>query len=96
MIDGNRAFKSESTSVELLPIIKGDTKSLLIGLASVIAKEYRDQLMAKYCKQYPGYHWGQNAGYGTKKHLEGIALLGITSLHRKTFKGVREHYEERR
>lgn len=95
MIDGNRAFKSESKSVDLLPVIKGDTKSLLIGMASIIAKEYRDQLMARYCEQYPGYHWKQNSGYGTKKHLEGIALFGPTEIHRKTFAGVKEFYEER-
>jgi ribonuclease HII len=95
LIDGNKKFKTESSSVELVPVIQGDTKSLLIGLASVIAKEYRDNLMAKYCEQYPGYHWKTNAGYGTVKHLEAISLLGITDLHRKTFRGVKEVYEER-
>jgi ribonuclease HII len=96
LIDGNKKFISESTSVELVPIIQGDSKSLLIGMASIIAKEYRDQLMAKYCEQYPGYHWKTNAGYGTEKHLEAISLLGITEIHRKTFRGVKEVYEEGR
>ncbi|MFA6239246.1 MAG: ribonuclease HII [Bacteriovorax sp.] len=95
MIDGNRAFFHDSTSVELQPVIQGDSKSLLIGIASIAAKVYRDQLMAGYCEQYPGYHWKDNAGYGTKKHLEGIALLGLTEIHRKTFKGAKEVYEER-
>ncbi|MDO9184164.1 MAG: ribonuclease HII [Bacteriovorax sp.] len=95
LIDGNKKFNSESGSVELITIIQGDSKSLLIGLASIIAKEYRDQLMTRYCEQYPGYHWKTNAGYGTAKHLEAISLLGITDLHRKTFGGVKEHYEKR-
>lgn len=96
LIDGNKKFKAESTSVELVPIIQGDSKSLMIGMASIIAKEYRDQLMARYCEKYPGYHWKTNAGYGTAKHLEAISLLGITELHRKTFGGVKEVYEKGR
>lgn len=95
LIDGNKTFEAEGEQVELVPVIQGDSKSLLIGIASIIAKEYRDQLMAKYCDMYPGYHWKTNAGYGTAKHLEAIALLGLTDLHRKTFSGVKEVYEER-
>ncbi|MDD4976560.1 MAG: ribonuclease HII [Bacteriovorax sp.] len=95
LIDGNKKFISESTSVVLVPVIQGDSKSLLIGMASIIAKEYRDQLMTRYGEQYPGYHWKSNAGYGTAKHLEAISLLGITEIHRKTFRGVKEFYEER-
>ncbi len=95
LIDGNRKFSNESITVDLMPIISGDEKSLLIGLASVVAKEYRDELMKKYCSQFPGYHWSSNAGYGTKKHREAIAALGVTELHRKTFGGVKEFYEER-
>jgi ribonuclease HII len=91
LIDGNRVFPSESLTVELLPIVKGDSQSLLIGMASIVAKEYRDQLMTKYDEEYPGYYWSENAGYGTKKHLAGIALRGVTDLHRKTFGGVKEH-----
>lgn len=95
LIDGNRAFASDSPSVELQTVIQGDSKSLLIGLSSIVAKEYRDQLMARYCQQYPGYYWKDNAGYGTKKHLAAIALLGVTDIHRKTFGGVKEFNEER-
>lgn len=96
LIDGNKKFSNDDSSVQLIPIIKGDSKSLLIGLASIVAKEYRDQLMSKYDDQYPGYHWNKNAGYGTAKHLEAISTLGITEIHRKTFKGVKEFYEEGR
>ncbi len=96
LVDGNRTFKSDGDKVELLPVVQGDAKSLLIGLSSIIAKEYRDDLMKKYCAQYPGYDWSANAGYGTKKHREAIATLGVTELHRKTFGGVKEYYEEGR
>ncbi len=94
LIDGNKKFKSLSPRVQLEPIVKGDSKSLLVGLASVVAKEYRDQLMKKYNEIYPGYSWSSNAGYGTAKHLEAIGLLGITDIHRKTFAGVKEYHEK--
>ena len=94
LIDGNKKFKTASQA-ELITIVKGDSKSLLIGLASIIAKEYRDRLMSELSQKYPYYDWSSNAGYGTKKHLEGISIYGITSHHRKTFKGVREVYEQR-
>ena len=96
LIDGNKKFKSDAITVELISVVKGDTKSLLIGLASIVAKVYRDRLMKKFDIEYPGYFWGQNAGYGTVKHLEAISKLGVTAIHRKTFKGVKEHYEEGR
>lgn len=95
MLDGNRAFANDGHSVELKTVIKGDSKSLLIGMASIAAKVYRDELMARYSEQYPGYFWSENSGYGTRKHLEGIALYGVSAIHRKTFKGVKEVYEER-
>ena len=95
LIDGNKKIKHESTDHQLEAIIKGDSKSLLIGIASIAAKEYRDQLMIKLSEKYPGYGWERNAGYPTKMHLEAIDLLGVTQLHRLTFRGVKEVYEER-
>ncbi len=96
LIDGNKKFISKRDNVKLEAVVKGDSKSLFIGLASIFAKVYRDQLMQNYAKQYPGYAWELNAGYGTAKHLEAIAKIGITPIHRKTFKGVKEHYEKGR
>jgi ribonuclease HII len=93
LIDGNKKFFSNRKKVDLEAIVKGDSKSLLIGLASIVAKVYRDRLMKKYSAEYPGYGWDKNAGYGTAKHLEAIVKLGITPLHRKTFRGVREYCE---
>lgn len=70
-------------------IIKGDANSVSIAAASVIAKEYRDQLMAAYALQYPGYDFEHNAGYGTKNHLTGINNKGITPIHRKSFEPIK-------
>lgn len=92
LVDGNKKLKHDA---EQEAVVKGDSKSLLIGLASIAAKEYRDQLMKELGEKYPGYGWEQNAGYPTKKHLEAISLLGVTELHRLTFRGVKEIYAER-
>lgn len=70
-------------------IIKGDATSISIAAASVIAKEYRDRLMADYALEYPGYDFEQNAGYGTKHHLKALDLSGVTPIHRKTFEPVK-------
>ncbi len=68
-------------------IIKGDTKSLSIAAASIIAKVYRDEIMCDigYKKYYRIYHWEINKGYGTKKHREALIKHGSTKYHRKKF-----------
>ncbi|MEA9358600.1 ribonuclease HII [Bacteriovorax sp. PP10] len=95
LIDGNKKLKYSHELHEQEAVVKGDSKSLLIGLASIAAKVYRDQLMKDLSEKYPGYGWEQNAGYPTKKHIEAIGLLGVTELHRLTFSGVKEVYAER-
>lgn len=72
------------------PWIKGDRRSLLIGLAAIAAKEYRDDLMKKEDLIYPGYGLARHAGYPTAQHLEALKKLGVTSLHRRSFKPVKE------
>lgn len=66
-------------------VIKGDTKSASIACASIIAKVYRDNLMAEYAKTYKNYGFERNAGYGTSEHLDSIARYGITPIHRRSF-----------
>lgn len=88
LIDGNKTFNS--TKAELMSVVKGDSKSVVIGLASIIAKEYRDELMVKLDKVYPGYGLAKHAGYPTKIHKEAVKNLGVTDIHRKSFKGVKE------
>lgn len=78
------------SNIELIPVIKGDSKSLLIGTASVIAKYYRDEIMRQNDIIHPGYGFKKNKGYPTKDHLNAIRELGHTSIHRTTFRGVIE------
>ena len=70
-------------------IIKGDANSLSIAAASIVAKVTRDQMMAEYDQEYPGYDFGQNAGYGTTKHLEGLEKHGVTPIHRRSFEPIK-------
>ena len=70
-------------------IIKGDANSLSIAAASIVAKVTRDQMMAAYDQEYPGYDFGQNAGYGTSKHLEGLEKYGVTPIHRRSFEPIK-------
>lgn len=66
-------------------IVKGDSKSISIAAASVIAKVTRDRMMNELDKKYPMYGFKRNKGYPTKEHLEALNLYGITSSHRKTY-----------
>ncbi|TXI68168.1 MAG: ribonuclease HII [Cyclobacteriaceae bacterium] len=83
LIDGNR-FKPYG-EIPFECIIKGDGAYLSIAAASVLAKNYRDDLMSKLAEKYPGYGWHTNVGYPTDEHREGIRALGITPYHRKSF-----------
>ena len=75
-------------------IIKGDANSLSIAAASIVAKVTRDQMMEEFDKEYPGYDFAQNAGYGTAKHLAGLDKLGVTSIHRRSFEPVKSMCED--
>nr|WP_205944882.1 ribonuclease HII [Pelagibius litoralis] len=71
-------------------VVKGDSRSLSIAAASVIAKVSRDRGMAALALRHPGYGWERNQGYGTAEHRAGIARLGITAAHRRSFRPVRD------
>ena len=77
------------TSIPQTSIIKGDANSLSIAAASIVAKVTRDKMMADYDKEFAGYGFAKNAGYGTAEHLEGLNKLGITPIHRKTFEPIK-------
>ena len=79
------AIKLDDIPFGQTSIIKGDSKSLAIGAASIIAKVTRDNLMIEYSKKYPGYAFESNKGYGTKAHYEGIEENGLTPIHRRSF-----------
>ena len=71
--------------------IKGlnDANSLSIAAASIVAKVTRDEMMADYDQEYPGYAFTKNAGYGTKEHLSGLDKLGVTPIHRRSFEPIK-------
>ena len=83
LIDG---IHSPNINCKTKSIIKGDTKSLSIAAASIIAKVHRDSLMHRLGLIYPKYNFKKNVGYGTKEHYKIIKSYGITNYHRKTFK----------
>ncbi|GHT99071.1 hypothetical protein FACS1894126_5080 [Alphaproteobacteria bacterium] len=86
LVDGNVA--PDIKGVEIKTIVKGDDKVLSISLASIIAKEYRDNYMRNLSEQFSHYSWDTNVGYGTAAHLQAIAKYGITPHHRKSFAPV--------
>ncbi|SEK37878.1 RNase HII [Carnobacterium iners] len=71
-------------------LIKGDSKSLSIAAASIVAKVTRDRMMVEYDRLYPGYGFAQNSGYGTKLHLAGLEKIGVCPIHRHSFAPVRQ------
>ena len=69
-------------------IIKGDSISISIAAASVIAKVTRDNLMLKLDKEFPNYNWKKNKGYGTAEHRNALELHGPCKYHRKSFSPI--------
>ncbi len=92
LIDGKIKLRwgEEKSPWKEIPIIKGDSKSLLIGLASIIAKEKRDEYMTQMHELYPQYGFNAHFGYPTASHRKAIQTHGPCLIHRKTFKGVKE------
>lgn len=83
LIDG---IHSPTINCKTVNIIKGDSKSISIAAASIIAKTYRDNLMEEIGNKYPKYNFKNNVGYGTKEHYQSILLNGLTKYHRRSFK----------
>jgi len=67
------------------PLVKGDSRSISIAAASIIAKVSRDRIMEMYHRQFPQYNFLQNKGYGTKEHCSAIKQFGMCKIHRKSF-----------
>ena len=88
LVDGN--MKS-LTTIPQESIIKGDSKSLSISAASVIAKVTRDRIMKDYDMIFPHYGFSRNMGYGTKEHIQALGENFSTPIHRKTFKPVSDY-----
>lgn len=75
-------------------LVKGDSKSITIAAASILAKVSRDNFMIKKSKKYPEFNWESNYGYGTKIHIDAIKKYGYTKMHRKTFEPIKSMIKE--
>ena len=90
LVDGNRLPELPCPGTT---VIGGDRRSLSIAAASIIAKVTRDRMMAALAADFPGYGWERNAGYGTAQHRHGLARMGVTPHHRRSFAPIRRLLE---
>lgn len=86
LIDG--AMVPQGLGIPARAVVKGDTRSVSIAAASIVAKIARDRIMVDLAQQHPGYGWETNMGYGSKSHISALQNLGVTPHHRRTFKPV--------
>jgi len=86
LIDGNQPCRA---AIPQRTVIGGDLLIPAISAASILAKTFRDRLMAKLDRRHPGYNHASHKGYGTAEHLACLRLLGPSPIHRLTFRGVR-------
>jgi ribonuclease HII len=90
-IDGDKLIPNYALERDIPQeyVIQGDGKVPAISAASILAKTFRDHLMVRLARRYPGYGLSKHMGYGTKVHVEAIQELGPCRMHRLTFKKVR-------
>ncbi len=91
LVDGN--LLPPDMPLPATALIKGDSRSLSIAAASLIAKTSRDQIMQDLALAYPDYGWASNMGYGTKAHQAGLDQFGLTPHHRQSFKPIRRYLD---
>ena len=84
LVDGNKFHPYNYIPHQC--IVKGDSKILSIAAASILAKNYRDQLMIQLHEEFPEYGWNKNMGYATKVHIEALKKFGPTKYHRQSFR----------
>ena len=87
LVDGN---SPPDLACEVRTIVKGDSRSMSIAAASIVAKVTRDNIMTDLSAKHPGYGWERNAGYGTKEHQNALLQFGVTSAHRQSFAPIRK------
>ncbi|MDJ0666221.1 MAG: ribonuclease HII [Desulfobacterales bacterium] len=85
LVDGKQPVKR---AIPQLTLTRGDSRSLSIAAASIVAKVTRDRLMEDYHRLYPAYGFDQHKGYPTRAHREAVAVYGGCPIHRRSFKGV--------
>jgi ribonuclease HII len=86
LVDGNMLPEGIIPAAQC--VVRGDTLSLSIAAASIVAKTWRDAHMRDLAQQFPGYGWETNAGYPSKSHRQALQNLGVTPHHRRSFKPV--------
>lgn len=91
LVDGNL---DPNLNLPTRTLVKGDSLSLSIAAASIIAKVTRDRIMADLSQLFPQYGWEKNAGYGVPAHREALSLVGPSPHHRKSFAPIRESLRE--
>lgn len=90
LVDGNVVpFKKQYQIQEIITLVKGDSKSLSIAAASIVAKETRDKIMHDLHQDFPQFNFDKHAGYGTKMHIEKIREFGISPFHRRSFEPIK-------
>ena len=90
LVDGN---KLPQLPCPATAVVKGDSKSISIAAASIVAKVTRDRIMRALHEKHPHYGWNSNVGYPSKAHLEGIDVHGITEHHRKSYAPIKNFLE---
>lgn len=85
LIDGNREIPAPLPQT---PLVKGDSRCACIAAASVVAKVYRDGVMARMDARFPRYGFDRHKGYPTREHLAALERHGPCRIHRRTFRGV--------
>lgn len=85
IVDGRHIRGFEEHAGPYKAVIDGDALCYAVSCASIVAKVTRDRLMARLAARYPGYGWEHNAGYATPDHRAGMAALGVTPHHRRSF-----------
>jgi ribonuclease HII len=87
LVDGNRL---PVLPVSAQAIVQGDRKIPAISAASILAKVYRDRIMEGYAKEFPAFAFDLHKGYGTRQHLSELSEFGPLSIHRRSFKPVKD------
>jgi ribonuclease HII len=88
LVDGNQTIRG--LEIKQQPIVKGDSLCYTIAAASIMAKNYRDQLMKQNAIQNPQWGFERHVGYGTSEHIEAIHKYGICPLHRRNFAPIKD------
>jgi len=87
LVDGNQRIPD--LPLPQMPVIKGDSKSLSIAAASIVAKVIRDRIMFNCHRKYPEFSFAAHKGYATRAHVEALQAFGPCEIHRKSFKPVK-------